>query len=113
MAPVSTMARIFLPERLHALATDVLEVGGVKTVSSALAALFSEYPRLRGYLLDDQGLLRERVAIYVDGLEVVDPRRLADPVAPDADIRVLPRLSARRPRLRVAGEETAAQEVVA
>ena len=37
------------------------------TIAEALAAVFASEPRLRGYVLDDQGTLRRHVAIYVNG----------------------------------------------
>jgi hypothetical protein len=37
------------------------------TIAQALAAVFASEPRLRGYVLDDQGALRRHVAIYVNG----------------------------------------------
>ena len=43
-----------------------VQVTGV-TIAEALAAVFASEPRLRGYVLDDQGALRRHVAIYVNG----------------------------------------------
>ena len=48
------------------LETPTVEVAGA-TVSAALEAVFAGNPRLRGYLLDDQGQLRQHVVIFVDG----------------------------------------------
>lgn len=91
------MARIFLPDRLRALALlGPFEVNGATTVCAALAGLFAEHPRLRGYLLDDQGTLRERVAVYVDGKAIQDPHQLSDAVGRASEIRVMGRLSPRR-----------------
>ena len=46
------------------------------TVDEALAAVFADEPRLRGYILDDQGGLRRHLAVYVDGRPVRDRRHL-------------------------------------
>ena len=59
------------------------------TVREALEAVFADNPRLRGYVLGDQGDLRHHVAVFVDGRSVTDSRRLADPVAPGARIDVI------------------------
>ncbi len=37
------------------------------TPRAALEAVFADEPRLRSYLLDDQGELRQHVALFVDG----------------------------------------------
>ncbi len=63
------------------------------TVQSALAQVFARQPRLQGYLLDDQGRLRQHVAIFVDGVQIRDRERLTDPVAEDSEIYVVQALS--------------------
>lgn len=42
------------------------------TLAEALQAGFAANPRLRGYVLDDQGALRPNVAVFVDGRRVTD-----------------------------------------
>jgi molybdopterin synthase sulfur carrier subunit len=68
------------------------EVDGA-TVGDALAAIFATRPKLRGYVLDDQGALRRHVAIYVNGAKVKDRRRLSDPVGARDEIFVLQALT--------------------
>jgi molybdopterin synthase sulfur carrier subunit len=63
------------------------------TVGEALEAALRSNPRLRGYLLDDQGRLRRHVMVFVDGEAVRDRHGLADPVAPAAEIFVMQALS--------------------
>jgi sulfur carrier protein ThiS len=63
------------------------------TIGEALAAVFVSKPRLRGYVLDDQGALRRHVAIYVNGRPVSDRTRLTDAVAQDDEIHVFQALS--------------------
>ncbi|MBM3522175.1 MAG: MoaD/ThiS family protein [Alphaproteobacteria bacterium] len=48
------------------VATPTLEVEA-KTVRDALEKVFAASPRLRGYILDDQGVVRRHVAIYRGG----------------------------------------------
>jgi sulfur-carrier protein len=63
------------------------------TIAEALAAVFASEPRLRGYVLDDQGALRRHVAIYVNGRPISDRARLTDAVAQDDEIYVFQALS--------------------
>ena len=55
--------------------------------------MFASAPRLRGYVLDDQGALRRHVAIYVNGRSISDRARLTDVVAQDDEIYVFQALS--------------------
>src|SRR3954447_60510 len=63
------------------------------TIAEALAAVFASEPRLRGYVLDDQGALRRHVAIYVNGAALRDRERLTDPVGRDDEIYVFQALT--------------------
>ncbi|MBV8507623.1 MAG: MoaD/ThiS family protein [Alphaproteobacteria bacterium] len=63
------------------------------TIAETLAAVFSSEPRLRGYVLDDQGALRRHVAIYVNGQPIRDRAQLTDAVAQDDEIYVFQALS--------------------
>ncbi len=62
------------------------------TVREALEQVFALEPRLRGYLLDDQGMLRRHMAVFVNGNRVKDRRTLADPVS-EGEVAVLQALS--------------------
>jgi molybdopterin synthase sulfur carrier subunit len=68
------------------------QVDGV-TIGEALAAVFATQPRLRGYVLDDQGALRRHVAVYVNGRPVRDRVGLSDPVGRHDEIYVFQALS--------------------
>lgn len=74
------------------LAAPSVEVPGA-TVREALEALFADSPRLRSYILDDQGRLRRHVNIFVDGEAVRDRDGLRDAVGPHGEIYVLQALS--------------------
>ena len=63
------------------------------SVGEALEAAFAGNPRLRGYILDDQGRLRKHVLVLVDGVLVRDRERLSDPVSESASIYVAQALS--------------------
>ncbi|MGZ6144363.1 MAG: MoaD/ThiS family protein [Myxococcales bacterium] len=63
------------------------------TVREALEAAFAQNPRVRTYVLDDQGALRRHVIVFVGGEAVVDRTGLTDPVPQEAEIAVLQALS--------------------
>ena len=62
-------------------------------VRAALEAVFREEPRLRGYVLDDQGQLRQHVLLFVDGELVGDRRELSDVLRPESEVYVTQALS--------------------
>lgn len=59
----------------------------------ALDAVFAAHPRLRGYVLDEQGHMRPNVVAFVDGVRSDDRVALADPLKPDSRIHVMQALS--------------------
>jgi molybdopterin converting factor small subunit len=63
------------------------------TVGEALAAVFASRPALRGYLLDDQGVLRRHVNVFVNGDLVRDRLRLTDKVDAGDEIYVFQALT--------------------
>jgi sulfur-carrier protein len=83
---------VFTPNLQRHVACPPTDATGV-TVREVLEAVFAANPRARGYVLDDQGELRANMAVFVDGRQVADRRRLTDPVRPDAEIHVMQALS--------------------
>ena len=74
--------------------TEVPEIDTPALVlREALEAAFACNPRLRGYILDEQGELRRNVAIFIDGRRVRDHVNLNDPLTPASSIHVLQALS--------------------
>ena len=63
------------------------------TVRAVLDAVFAKNPKLRGYVLDDQGALRRHVALYVNGEPVHDRVRMTDPVGIHDEIYIFQALS--------------------
>ena len=59
----------------------------------ALDAAFAEHPRLRGYVLDEQGHLRENVVIFIDGQRSRDRKLLNDALQPHSKVYILQALS--------------------
>ena len=63
------------------------------SVRAVLDAVFALSPRLRGYVLDEQGALRRHMMVFVDGQQIGDRERLSDPVRPTSEIYVMQALS--------------------
>ncbi len=72
-----------------------LEVPG-QTAREALDAVFAANPRVRGYVLDDQGALRKHMVIFVDGQQLQDRAHLSDAVGATSEIYVMQALSGGR-----------------
>ncbi len=68
------------------------EVQGT-TVREVLDARFAKNERARGYVLDEQGALRQHVVVFVNGEPIRDRVRLSDPVRGDAEVYVMQALS--------------------
>ena len=87
------MARVAFTANLQRhLACPVASVPG-STVRCVLDRVFADHPRLRGYVLDDQGRLRRHVVIYRNGERVADRITLGDAVADADEIYVFQALS--------------------
>lgn len=83
------MARVVFTSNLRRhVDAPPTQVAG-ETVRQVLDAVFRENPRLRGYVLDDQGRVRHHVVLFVDG-ERAD---LGDAVTEANEIYVLQALS--------------------
>jgi molybdopterin synthase sulfur carrier subunit len=59
------------------------------SVGAVLENVFAANPRLRSYVVDDQGRIRKHVNVYVNDARAT----LADPVGPDDEIFVFQALS--------------------
>jgi hypothetical protein len=83
------MATVIFPPLIQShVPCPPTEVFG-STVREVLEAYFEKHPRVRGYILDEQGRLRPRLALYVDGVVVGDRVALSDPVHARARAHVL------------------------
>ena len=63
------------------------------TVREILDQVFATNEPLRGYVLDERGVLRKHVNVFVDGTQVMDRAHLTDAVAEDGEIYVMQALS--------------------
>ena len=87
------MARVlFTPQLRRFTETPEIETGAA-TLRAALDVAFDVNPRLRGYVLDDQGHLRVNVVVFVDGRRSSDRIALADALAADSRVYVMQALS--------------------
>lgn len=65
----------------------------VETVRRVLDAVFESNPRVRAYVLDDQGALRKHMAVFIDGKQIQDRVTLSDPVHPSSELYIMQALS--------------------
>ena len=63
------------------------------TLHEAMEEAFEINPRLRHYVLDEQGHLRPHVVVFIDGRRVVDRVTLNDALAPQDKVYVLQALT--------------------
>ncbi|MDQ8181265.1 MoaD/ThiS family protein [Pelagicoccus sp. SDUM812005] len=69
------------------------QVVAASTVAEALDAVFADHPRLKGYVLDEQGSLHRHMAILVNGQAIRERRHFDLPVASDDEIFIMQALS--------------------
>jgi len=87
------MARVAFTSNLKRhLACPVANTEG-GTVRDVLDRVFAENPRLRSYILDDQGRLRQHVQIYVNNERIADRVELSDPVGARDEVFVFQALT--------------------
>jgi hypothetical protein len=87
------MAHLIFTQQLGRFMTVPQVETDAADLRSALDACFADYPRLRGYVLDEQGHLRENVVIFIDGQRARDCRLLDDALAPQSHVYILQALS--------------------
>ena len=90
---IAGMAHVVFTPQLRRF-TEVPEVHTpASTLRAALDAAFDVNPRLRGYVLDDQGHLRPNVVVFIDGQRSRDRVALDEGLSPDSRVHVLQALS--------------------
>jgi molybdopterin converting factor small subunit len=63
------------------------------TLGEALDSLFEQYPRLRDYVLDAEGAIRQHIAVFVDGEMLRQRESLDVPLADRSEVFVMQALS--------------------
>lgn len=87
------MAKLVFTQQLRRF-TEAPEIDtAAATLRAALEDAFERNPRLRGYILDEQGHLRPHLVIFIDGQRVNDRIGLADPLAANSSVHVLQALT--------------------
>lgn len=62
-------------------------------VGDLLEELDRRFPGFKGYIVNDQGQLREHVNIFHNGTLIDDRTQLSDPLTPSSDIYIMQALS--------------------
>jgi sulfur-carrier protein len=90
---MDAMPRVVFTPQLRRF-TETPDISGSSLVLRALLdEAFAANPRLRGYVLDDQGHVRPNVVIFIDGQRSRDRSGLTDTLRPDSTVHVLQALS--------------------
>ena len=87
------MARLVFTQQLARFTAVPQVETGAASLRAGLEAAFAVNPLLRGYVLNEQGHLRENVVAFIDGRRCHDRVRLDDPLAPDSTVYILQALS--------------------
>src|ERR1700676_140165 len=66
---------------------EIPATGG--TIREILDEVEARYPKIRNYLLDDQGKLRNHVNIFIDGSMISDRAGLSDAFSPNSEIYII------------------------
>ena len=83
---------VFTPNIQRHVSCPPCEVPGA-TVREVLEGVFATNETARGYVLDDRGVLRKHMSIFVDGKAILDRSGLSDEVGPNAEVYVMQALS--------------------
>ncbi len=87
------MATVSFTENLRALVECPTREVDATTVAEALDAVFTEFPKLRGYVVDERGALREHMIVFLDGVPIDDRISLSDKIKPTSSLYVMQALS--------------------
>ena len=87
------MAQLIFTQQLGRFMTVPQVETDADDLRGALDQAFEAHPRLRGYVLDEQGHLRANVVIFIDGCRAADRQRLNDALTPLSKVYILQALS--------------------
>jgi hypothetical protein len=87
------LATIAFTPHLKAVGPTQEEACAGSTLSEILEDLHPRYPRLKAYVLDDQGRLRKHVAIFIDGVMTAREGALTRPLDRSSHVYVFQALS--------------------
>lgn len=87
------MPAVTCTERLQGVGpTHTVSYAG-ETFAALLQAMAEDYPRLKNYVLDDQGHVRKHVAIFIDGEMVPKSAVLQRILSDNSEIYIMQALS--------------------
>jgi sulfur carrier protein ThiS len=87
------LATIAFTPHLRAVGPTQEESCAGASLAEMLDVLHPRYPRLKAYVLDDQGRLRKHVAIFIDGVMTPRERALNRPLDGSSHVYVFQALS--------------------
>lgn len=90
---LAAMPSIAFTRHLEAVGPTDVRRYDAATVRELLEAAGAEFPRLRSYVLDDQGRLRKHIAVFIDGAMVERTTALARAVDDTSEVYVFQALS--------------------
>jgi molybdopterin synthase sulfur carrier subunit len=82
----------FTPNLTRHVECPTVDVPGA-TVREVLERVFAENPRLRGYVLDERGVLRKHMVVFIDGRQITDRVGLSDALEAGSEVFVMQALS--------------------
>ena len=62
-------------------------------VKSVIESVNQQYQGLKDYIIDEQGILRKHVNIFVDGEMIKDREALSDQLSPNSEVYIMQALS--------------------
>lgn len=83
------MATVSFTEHLRTLVECPNREVDAATVAEALDAVFTEFPTLRSYVVDERGALLEHIIVFIDGVLVDDRIALSDKIKPTSSLSVM------------------------
>ncbi|MFC0167767.1 MoaD/ThiS family protein [Pseudoduganella danionis] len=87
------MAQLIFTQQLARFLPVPQVASDARELRTALEQAFTGQPRLRSYVLDEQGHLRANVVIFIDGQRTRERQRLDDALRPDSQVYILQALS--------------------
>jgi sulfur-carrier protein len=92
-AIMAAMPQVRFTPQLRRFTETPVVTSSANTLRAALEDAFAVNPRLRGYVLDEQGHVRVNVVIYIGAQRCEDRKNLNQTLAVDAQVHVLQALS--------------------
>lgn len=92
-ATIAAMPHVAFTSQLQRFTETPRFQTAATTLREALEEAFELNPRLRHYVLDEQGHLRQHVVVFIGGRRSVDRTGLTDALAPDDEVHVLQALT--------------------